>query len=76
MVAHDVTAYRRVLAQAKDLPAADKLRLMETLAAQLRDDIAVDKRHRVSEFRGIGRASWDGSDAQEYVNRERDAWDG
>jgi len=76
MVARDVTTYQKVLAQARDLAAADKLRLMEMLAAQLRDDIVRDKSHHVSEFRGVGRASWDGSDAQEYVNQERDAWDG
>ncbi len=76
MVARDVTTDQKVLAQARDLDAADKLRLVETLAAQLHDDIARDKRRHVSEFRGVGRAGWDGSDAQEYVNRERDAWDG
>ncbi len=76
MVARDVTTYQKVLAQARDLAAADKLRLMEMLAAQLRDDIVRDKSHHVSEFRSVGRASWDGSDAQEYVNQERDAWDG
>ncbi len=76
MVARDVTTYQRILAQARDLAAADKLRLVETLAAQLRDGIARDKSHRVREFRGVGRANWDGSDAQEYVNQERDSWDG
>lgn len=72
----DTTTYQNVLAQARDLAPDDKLRLVETLAAQLRDDIARDKRHRVKEFRGLGQATWDGNDAQEHVNRERDAWDG
>ncbi len=68
--------YHQLLAQARDLEPADKLRLLESLAAQLRGDLTPRKRHRVTEFRGVGRASWDGTDAQEYVNRERDAWDG
>lgn len=76
MALHESVTYQHVLAQAKDLAPTDKLRLVETLAAQLRDDIASLKSHRVTEFRGIGRASWDGTDAQEYVNRERAAWDG
>lgn len=27
-------------------------------------------------LRGVGRALWDGADAQEYVDAERDAWSG
>ncbi len=69
----DVT-YQDVLAQAKGLPSADKLRLLESLAVQLRGDIVPRKRHHVTGFRGVGRASWDGTDAHQYVDRERDAW--
>jgi len=76
MATHQGVVYQDVLAQAKALPPADKLRLLESLAVQLRDDIVPPKRHRVAEFRGVGRASWDGTDAQQYVDRERDAWDG
>ncbi len=76
MATQQTDAYQRVLAQAKALTPGEKLRLLETLAVQLRVDMAPGKRHRVREFRGIGQAAWDGTDAQEYVNRERDAWDG
>ena len=31
--------------------------------------------HNVTEFYGRGRAGWDGTDAQEYVNRLREEWD-
>jgi hypothetical protein len=75
MATHQTATYQQVLTQAKDLAPADKLRLLETLAAQLRGTMVSHKRHRVREFRGIGQASWDGTDAQEFVNRERDAWD-
>jgi hypothetical protein len=33
------------------------------------------KRHNVMEFYGRGRSSYDGTDAQEYVNRLRAEWD-
>jgi hypothetical protein len=29
----------------------------------------------IRELHGVGRASWDGSDAQEFVNRLREEWD-
>lgn len=75
MTAHQTTTYQQILEQAKDLAPGDKLRLLETLAAQLRNDIAPRKGHLVREFRGAGHVTWDGTDAQEVVNRERDAWD-
>lgn len=76
MATHQTAIYWQVLEQATGLAPDDKLRLLETLAAQLRSDIVPHKRYRITQFRGAGRATWDGSDAQEYVNRERDAWDG
>ena len=33
------------------------------------------KRHNVMEFYGRGQASWDGTDAQDYVDRLRAEWD-
>lgn len=76
MTTQHTEAYRQVLAQATGLAADDKLRLLETLAAQVRGAIAPRKPHRIVEFWGIGRDDWDGTDAQDYINRERDAWDG
>ena len=79
MTTSEAATYQQVLTQAEDLSPADKLRLLEAFAAQLHgaiDDVKPHKRHHITEFRGIGHASWDGTEAQEYVNQERDAWDG
>jgi hypothetical protein len=72
----ETPTYQQVLTQAERLELADTLRLLEALAVQLRPHITASRRHRISEFRGIGRATWDGTDAQDYVNRERDSWNG
>ena len=32
-------------------------------------------RHRITELKGLGKEIWEGIDAQEYVDRERDSWD-
>ena len=40
MTTQQTAAYQRVLAQATGLTAADKRRLLETLAGQVRDDSA------------------------------------
>ncbi len=79
MSTSEATTYQQVLMQAEDLSPTNKLRLLEALASQLRGaigDVKPYKRHHITEFRGVGHASWDGTDAQDYVNQERDAWDG
>ena len=34
-----------------------------------------DRKHRITEIRGLGKDLWKGVDAQDYVNAERDSWD-
>lgn len=53
---------------------ADQLRLVENLALMLRQHMVT--RRSITELRGLGKDVWQGIDAQEYVNQERDAWDG
>jgi hypothetical protein len=33
------------------------------------------QRHHITELRGLGKELWQGIDAQDYVNAERDSWD-
>jgi len=35
-----------------------------------------ENRTSILELRGLGKAIWQGVDAQEYVNRERASWNG
>ncbi len=75
MATTDIPSYEYVLDQASRLESADQLRLLEDLAVLLRRHMT-PCRHSVTEFRGLGKEIWQGIDAQEYVNQERDAWDG
>jgi hypothetical protein len=34
------------------------------------------KKHSILELKGLGKETWESVDAQEYVDRERDSWDG
>ena len=48
------------------------------LLVQVRDGVMVlvpERGDAVDQLRGLYREIWDGVDAQEYVNRERDAWE-
>ena len=62
--------------QASRLPPAEQLRLLEGLAALVRQQIAPAAAQSVTALRGLGKEIWQGIDAQEYVNQERAAWDG
>lgn len=72
----EAPTYDQLLAQASRLSPADQLRLLEELAALVRQQMAPAPPQSVKALRGLGKEIWQGIDAQEYVNRERDAWDG
>jgi len=46
----------------------------ERLVRALKRDVAESK-HHITELRGLGKEIWEGLDAQEYINAERDSWD-
>lgn len=68
--------YEELLAEARELDLGQQLRLLEELAATVRR-VAEDRHQRsLLELRGLGKETWRGVDAQEYVHDERAAWSG
>lgn len=64
--------------QIRALPAAERLQLLSLIAGDLAGDTDLpvgEPLHDVMEFHGAGRKSWDGSDAQQFVNELRAEWD-
>ena len=62
----------------RPLSAQQRLRLLALIAEDLAEEAGMptsEKLHDVMEFHGVGRGSWDGSDAQEFVNELRAEWD-
>jgi hypothetical protein len=59
------------------LPQAQQLELLALIADRLTqpEQRAERPARSIRELHGVGRASWDGSDAQEYVNRLREEGD-
>lgn len=60
-----------IIAAASRLTDDDRRRLVDALAT---DKIA--PRRSITELRGLGKEIWQGQDAQEYVDQERDSWAG
>lgn len=69
--------YDKLLSRAQQLTPAEQLRLAEQLIASARRQIAAaPQQHSILELRGLGKEVWGDVDAQDYVNQERDSWDG
>jgi hypothetical protein len=69
-------AYENVLQSVESLSRAEQLRLIADLAEHLRTQPAAGRRRSILELQGLGKEIWQGIDAQEYVDRERAAWNG
>lgn len=71
-----VRDYNDLLERISHLPQEQKVDLLAELASQVRDENRRLKKHSILELRGLGKEIWAGIDAQEYVNQERDSWNG
>jgi hypothetical protein len=60
----------------ESLSRAEQLRLMSELAEYLRAQAASESSVSILKLQGLGKEIWQGIDAQEYVDRERAAWNG
>ncbi|TAE59080.1 MAG: hypothetical protein EAZ76_11725 [Nostocales cyanobacterium] len=70
--------YQELLEQAKNLTAEEQLKLVEDLSILIRQQLTITSKPKRSilELRGLGKEIWGNIDAQEYVNQERDSWNG
>jgi hypothetical protein len=66
--------YEDIFQNVKSLSRAEQLQLMSELAEYLRVHAAPEPRISILELQGLGKEIWQGIDAQEYVDRERAAW--
>jgi hypothetical protein len=60
----------QIIQAANALQPSERQRLIEALSRP-----ELGQQRRVTQLRGLGKEIWQGRDAQEYVNAERDAWD-
>ncbi|MCA9100990.1 MAG: hypothetical protein KDA63_07575 [Planctomycetales bacterium] len=67
-------SYDEILRRAQDeLTQQEQLRLSETLAQHASRKNG--GRHQITDLRGLGKEIWQGVNADEHVNRERESWD-
>ncbi len=71
-----MSTYKEVRRQVESLTVDEQLRLLEELAAIVRYRVIPKPKRSILELEGLGKEIWKGIDAQEYVNQERDSWNG
>lgn len=71
-----VREYNELLESVTLLSQQEKVDLLAEIANQLRTESRKGRMRSIMELEGLGKEIWAGIDAQEYVNQERDSWDG
>jgi len=67
--------YDEILNQAQRLTTDQQLRLLEELAAFIRQKVTTEPLHSVLEFEGMGKELWQGVDVEKYIDDERNSWE-
>ena len=63
--------YTDALSLARQLDLSEQLRLLEALAAMVRQRLPAQSRRSILELRGLGKEIWQGVDVQAYIPQER-----
>lgn len=73
-----MSTYHEVRRLAESLTPGEQMQLIEELFGLIRQRVTLTPKPKRSilELRGLGKEIWNGIDAQEYVNQERDSWNG
>ncbi len=73
-----MSTYHEVRRLAENLTPDEQMQLIEELFGLIRQRVTLTPKPKRSilELEGLGKEIWKGIDAQEYVNQERDSWNG
>ena len=71
-----MATYQEIRRQVENLTPDEQLRLLAELAAMVRRRMLVRPKRSIMELEGLGKETWQGLDAQEYVDQERASWNG
>ena len=67
--------HRQIVEQYQQLTPSDIMSLIYELLDLYQIRAQAPRSHNLTELRGLGAKTWEGIDAQEYVDKERNSWD-
>jgi hypothetical protein len=68
--------YSHVVSEIKTLKLSDQLRLLEQMAAIIRQKTSKGTTRSILELKGKGKEIWKGVDVKRYLDGERSSWNG
>ncbi|NNG01413.1 MAG: hypothetical protein HKM93_18630 [Desulfobacteraceae bacterium] len=68
--------YNHVISEIKTLNLSDQLRLLEQMAAIIRQKTNTGSIRSILEIKGKGKDIWKGLDVKTYLDEERSSWNG
>jgi hypothetical protein len=71
-----MATYQEIRRQVETLTPDEQLRLLEDLVAIVRQQNSISPKRSIMQLEGLGQEIWQDIDAQEYINQERDSWNG
>ena len=70
------TRHKKILEEVGKLNQAEQLRLLEQIVVLIRNKTTMKSRRSILEIQGMGKDVWKNIEAQKYVDKERDSWNG
>ena len=70
------TRHKKILEEVGKLNQTEQLRLLEQIIVLIRNKTTMKTRRSILEIQGMGKDVWKNVDAQKYVDKERDSWNG
>ena len=71
-----MATYHEIIKQVEHLTTIEQLRLLEEIVGLVRHKTLEKPKRNIFELEGLGKEIWQGIEAQDYVNQQRDSWDG
>ncbi len=71
-----MSPYQQIRLQFTSLTPSEQRSLLQELTALAQDQDRSKPQRSILELEGLGKATWQGIEAQEYVDQERSVWNG
>ena len=71
-----IISHEKLLNEVEKLNQSEQLQLLEKIAALIRRRTTAKTRRSILELQGVGKSIWKDIDAQQYINKERESWNG
>ena len=71
-----IISHEKLLNEVEKLNQSEQLQLLEKIAALIRRMTTAKTRRSILELQGVGKSIWKDIDAQQYIDKERESWNG